>query len=53
MEASDHVGIVEYVEDGKVHTIEGNTTDSCARRSYNLDSEDILGYGLPKYPDKK
>lgn len=51
--SSDHVGIVEYVEDGKVHTIEGNTTDSCARRSYNLDSEDILGYGIPKYPEKK
>ena len=31
-----HVGIVEYVEDGYVHTIEGNTNDECARRSYAL-----------------
>lgn len=25
----DHVGIVEKVENGRVYTIEGNTTDSC------------------------
>lgn len=42
-------GIVEKVENGRVHTIEGNTTDSCARRDYDLNSEDILGYGTPAY----
>ena len=45
----DHVGIVENVADGMVNTIEGNTSDSCARRSYALGSVKILGYGVPAY----
>jgi len=47
--SSDHVGIVERVEGDRVHTIEGNTSDSCARRSYKLDSDSIMGYGIPQY----
>ena len=47
--SSDHVGIVESVTDGTINTIEGNTTDSCARRSYALGSYVILGYGVPGY----
>ena len=46
---SDHVGIVEKVENGRVFTIEGNTSDSCARRSYPLGYYEILGYGIPAY----
>lgn len=46
---SDHVGIVERAEGDNVHTIEGNTNDSCARRSYRLDSSQIQGYGIPLY----
>jgi cell wall-associated NlpC family hydrolase len=46
---SDHVGIVEYVEGEVVHTVEGNTSNSCARRSYRLDSRNICGYGTPMY----
>ena len=46
---SDHVGIVERVEGDKVHTIEGNTSDTCARRSYPLNSSQIQGYGIPIY----
>lgn len=46
---SDHVGIVEFVEGDTVHTIEGNTNDSCARRSYRSHSADIMGYGVPRY----
>ena len=46
---SDHVGIVEKVENGVVYTIEGNTSDSCARRSYSLGHYEILGYGIPAY----
>ena len=46
---SDHVGIVEKVENGRVYTIEGNTSDSCARRSYPLGYYEILGYGIPAY----
>ncbi len=47
--SADHVGFVENVTDGTVNTIEGNTTDSCARRSYPLGGYMILGYGCPAY----
>ncbi len=46
---SDHVGIVEKVENGRVYTIEGNTSDSCRERSYLLGYYEILGYGVPAY----
>ncbi len=45
----DHVGIVESVADGKINTIEGNSGDSCRRRSYDLGSVKIYGYGVPAY----
>ncbi|MDR1066025.1 MAG: CHAP domain-containing protein [Clostridiales bacterium] len=48
----DHVGIVEYVKDGYVHTIEGNSDDCVRRRSYPLKSNNIMGYGTPAYPDR-
>ncbi|WP_320075132.1 CHAP domain-containing protein [Eubacterium callanderi] len=47
--SADHVGFVENVTDGTVNTIEGNTTNSCARRSYPLGGYMILGYGCPAY----
>ncbi len=46
---ADHVGIVESRDGSTVHTIEGNTSDSCARRSYRVVSSSILGYGTPLY----
>lgn len=46
---SGHTGIVEKVENGRVHTIEGNTSDMVARRSYALTDKSILGYGRPAY----
>jgi hypothetical protein len=46
---SDHTGIVEYAEGEYVYTIEGNSSDSCARCSYRLDSVKIFGYGVPMY----
>ena len=46
---SDHVGIVQKVEDGYVYTIEGNTGDSCAQRRYRIGYYEILGYGIPAY----
>lgn len=46
---SDHVGIVEKVENGRVYTIEGNSGDSCRQRSYPLGYYQILGYGIPAY----
>ena len=42
----DHVGIVEKVENGRVYTIEGNTSDSCRQRSYPVGDYQILGYGI-------
>ncbi|MGM9992216.1 MAG: CHAP domain-containing protein [Candidatus Bruticola sp.] len=41
---SDHIGIVEKVANGKVYTIEGNSSDSVARRSYSLNSANVMGY---------
>ena len=46
---ADHVGIVEKVENGRVYTIEGNTSDSCRQRSYSVGYYQILGYGIPDY----
>ena len=46
---ADHVGIVEKVENGRVYTIEGNTSDSCRQRSYPVGYYQILGYGIPNY----
>lgn len=46
---SDHVGIVEKVENGRVYTIEGNSGDSCRENSYLLGYYQILGYGVPNY----
>jgi hypothetical protein len=45
----DHTGIVEKVENGMVYTIEGNTSNSCAERSYPVGYYEILGYGIPAY----
>lgn len=42
----DHVGIVEYVADGRVYTIEGNSGDRVRRKDYSLGTASIYGYGL-------
>lgn len=47
---SDHVGIVEKVENGMVYTIEGNSNDAVNERKYTLGSSQICGYGVPQYP---
>lgn len=46
---SDHVGVVEKIENGRVYTIEGNTNDSCKENNYDLNSTDIKWYGTPMY----
>lgn len=43
---SDHVGIVEKVDDGLVFTVEGNSNDSCGEHLYSIGSEPIYGYGI-------
>ena len=47
--ASDHVGLVRYVKDGRVYTVEGNSSDEVSLRSYALQDTYIVGYGLPQY----
>lgn len=53
-----HIGIVEYVSGGYVHTIEGNTSGGSGleangggvfRKAYSLTSPYIEGYGNPAY----
>lgn len=46
---ASHVGIVERCSGNTVHTVEGNTSDRVARRSYPLNNARITGYGVPKY----
>ena len=40
-----HVGIVNYVANGRVHTVEGNATDAVRSLSYSLTDSRIHGYG--------
>lgn len=54
--ASDHVGIVEKVEGGKITVIEGNhdgtdadRADGVERRVIAVNAKYIRGYGVPKY----
>ena len=43
---SDHVGIVERVENDRVYTVEGNSGDQCRQRSYPMGYYEIYGYGI-------
>ena len=43
---SDHVGIVEKTEGNVIYTVEGNTSNMVAQRSYNINDNTIMGYGL-------
>lgn len=45
----NHTGLVENVAGGRVYTIEGNSSDSVARRSYALGAGNIAGYGRPNW----
>lgn len=45
----DHTGLVEKVEGNTVYTIEGNTSEMVARRSYSLSNGYIVGYGRPAF----
>lgn len=46
---SDHTGIVQKVENGKIYTVEGNSGDSVMLREYPIGYYEILGYGVPAY----
>lgn len=46
---ADHIGIVEYVENGIIHTIEGNASHEVRRRTYPVGDGNIRGFARPKY----
>ena len=45
----DHVGIVTFVANGRVHTVEGNASDMVLTRDFSLYDSQIQGYGVPSY----
>ena len=45
----NHTGLVVAVKNGRVYTIEGNTSDMVAERNYALDGGGIFGYGRPRW----
>lgn len=44
-----HTGIVEEVTGNTVTTIEGNTSDQVARKTYSINDFGIVGYGTPNW----
>lgn len=46
---SDHIGVVEKVENGKVTVIEGNRGNAVSRRTVPVGWGYIRGYAAPKY----
>lgn len=44
-----HTGLVVEVTATRVITVEGNTSDMVAKRSYALTDQSIFGYGRPKW----
>ncbi len=57
---SSHIGIVRYVSNGYVYTVEGNTSPQQGEynegggvflKSYALSYSRLLGYGIPAYQD--
>ena len=44
--------VVASVENGTVHTIEGNSGDACRERSYSVGYYEILGYGVLQVGDE-
>ncbi|MFY9537707.1 MAG: CHAP domain-containing protein [Bacilli bacterium] len=49
-DGAGHTGIVTGCDGETVYTIEGNTSNMVARRSYPLDYHTIDGYASPEYP---
>ena len=48
---STHTGIVVSCDGSTVYTVEGNTSNMVAQRSYSISSNYIIGYGLPQCGD--
>ena len=48
-----HVGLVERVEAGRLHTIEGNREDRVDRYSYAVDDSRLLGLARPAWGEEE
>ena len=48
---ADHIGVVEYVENGLIHTIEGNSgyVGTVKRNVYRIGQGNIRGFATPRY----
>ena len=46
---ADHIGIVESVSNGVIHTIEGNSNDQVRRKIYQIGHGNIRGFASPRY----
>ena len=46
---ADHIGIVESVSNGFIHTIEGNSNDQVRRKTYRIGHGNIRGFASPRY----
>ncbi len=42
---ANHIGIVRYVNGGRVYTVEGNASDAVIYGDYALSATRIVGYG--------
>lgn len=51
-ERINHTGIVYSVKNGKIYTVEGNSSDQVAKREYALNAARIAGYGRPLYNNR-
>ena len=49
-DGASHTGIVLYCDGTTLYTVEGNTSDCCAMRKYNVNYSKITGYGTPLWP---
>ena len=47
---ASHTGIVLYCDGKTLYTVEGNTSDCCALRKYDVTNGKITGYGTPEWP---
>ena len=46
---ADHIGIVESVSNGIIHTIEGNSGNQVRRNTYRIGHGNIRGFATPRY----
>ena len=46
---ADHIGIVESVSNGIIHTIEGNSNNQVRRNTYRIGHGNIRGFASPRY----